>query len=202
MNIYLARHAQKDTSSKNTIEEHYDRNLTNIGLKQAEELAKYMIRFSISKIFSSDMPRAIQTVGAIALKTGATKIYKSKNLREADPCVIPNHPDRDKIKILCWRDWNFKPGLGESYNEGKQRFSNYFWKEIVGKSDDKDNILVITHGRILRLFLSEFLKEGKEAIREPYSYVAVTHLRVNKKSRKLRIIKYKNDSFLPKNLRI
>lgn len=61
MNIYLVRHAQKDTSLKNTTEDHYNRELTEIGLKQAKRLADRLAPCSINKIFSSDMPRAIQT---------------------------------------------------------------------------------------------------------------------------------------------
>jgi len=201
MNIYLVRHAEKDTSAKNTTEEHYNRGLTGVGLSQAERLANQLVRYSINKIFSSDMPRAVQTAEIVASKTGISKIHKSKNLREADPCIIPNHPDRDKIKILCWQKWGFKPEHGESYNEGKQRFSDYFWREIVEKCNDKDNIIVISHGRVLRLFLSEFLKGGKEAIRKPYSYVAITHLVVNKRGKKLKVLNYNDNSFLPQDLR-
>lgn len=202
MNIYLVRHAQKDTSPKKSQEDHYSRELTDIGLKQARMLADQIVSYSINKIFSSDMPRAIQTAEVVASKLGISKIYKSKNLREADPCVIPNHPDRDKIKILCWQDWDFKPDDGESYNEGKQRFSNFFWKKIVKNHDNNDNILVVSHGRVIRLFLSTFLRGGKEAIKNSYYHVAITRVELNKTSKKLKILTYNDNSFLVKELRV
>lgn len=202
MNIYLTRHAQKDTSPKITTEDHYNRELIKIGLEQANKLGSHLTSYSINKIFSSDMPRAIQTAEVVASTLGISHIHKSKDLRETDPCVIPNHPDRNKIKIRCWQDWDFKPENGESYNEGKQRFTDFFWKQIVERYKDDDNILVVSHGRVIRLFLSEFLKGGKEAIKEPYSHVAITHLRVNKKDNKLKILRYNDNSFLAQDLRV
>jgi len=202
MNIYLVRHAQKDTSSKSTQEDHYNRGLTDIGLEQADELANHLASFSISRIFTSDMSRAMTTAEAVASKLGASHIIKDRDLREADPCLIPDHPDRDKIKIQCWKEWDFKPEHGESYNEGKGRFSNYFWSEIVNKNDNNDNILIVSHGRVMRLFLSDYLEDGKEAIKTPYSHVAITHLAVDKKNKEIKIIKYNDNTYLPKKLRI
>jgi len=201
MNIYLVRHAQKDTSSKSTQEDHYNRGLTDVGLKQAEELANHLVSYSIDKIFSSDMPRAIATADTVVLKLKVSNVIKDRDLREADPCVIPNHPDRDKIKIQCWKEWDFKPEHGESYNEGKQRFSNFFWKEIVEKYGEKDNILIVSHGRVIRLFLSDYLEGGKEAIKTPYSHVAITHLKVNKKKKDISILRYNDNVFLSNDLR-
>ncbi|MEK7497343.1 MAG: histidine phosphatase family protein [Patescibacteria group bacterium] len=77
--------------------------------------------------------------------------------------LFKKHPNRAEIKIKCWTDWKFKPENGESYNEGKDRFSKYFWDNIVATNKDEDNILVVSHGRIIRLFLSDFLVGGEEA---------------------------------------
>lgn len=41
MIIYLVRHAQKDTSEKTTSEDHFNRRLTDVGLRQSEYLAQY-----------------------------------------------------------------------------------------------------------------------------------------------------------------
>lgn len=197
MNIYLVRHAQKDTSIKHKKKDDYDRDLTEVGLKQAKELAKYLISYSITKIFSSDMLRAIRTAEIIASYLNLPNIVKNRNLREIDPCIMPNHPDKDKIKLQCLKDWNFKTKLGESYNESKKRFSDYFWSEIA-KYHDKENILVVGHAQVIKLFLSDFLKNGRNIIKEPYSYAAITHLKINKKNMKLKVLVYNDNSFLPK----
>ncbi|MEM3112306.1 MAG: histidine phosphatase family protein [Candidatus Anstonellales archaeon] len=202
MNIYLVRHAQKDTSSKSTQEDHYNRGLTEVGLEQAKELANHLSSYSITKIFTSDMPRAISTAEAIASKLGVSDVIKDRDLREADPCIIPDHPDRDKIKIQCWKEWDFKPENGESYNEGKGRFSDYFWNKIIKNNPDNDNVLIVSHGRVMRLFLSDYLEGGKEAIKTPYSHVAITHLKVNKRSKQIEIIKYNDNTYLPAELRV
>lgn len=202
MNVYLVRHAQKDISPKDTTEAHYNRELTVIGVKQAKELGKYLTSFSINYIFSSDMSRAIQTAQTVADVLKIPHIVSNKDLREADPCIIPNYPDRDMIKIQCWQDWDFKPENGESYNEGKYRFHSYFWKQIVERHDDSDNILIVSHGRVIRLFLSEYLKDGINVIKEPYNHVALTHLEIHKNDHKLEVVSYNDNSFLSQDLRI
>src|SRR5581483_818361 len=198
MNIYLVRHAEKDTSSKNTIEEHYHRNLTGIGLQQAKLLAIELAEYSINKVYSSDMLRAVQTAKAVTDGLHIKQISKSKNLREADPCIVPNLPNRNEVKIKCWADWNFKPENGESYNEGKERFSKYFWNNIVATNEDENNILIVSHGRIIRLFLSDFLEGGEEAIKDKYNHVAITKLIIDKDKKSLKIMKYNDNPYLPK----
>lgn len=202
MNIYLVRHAEKDTTPKNTEELHYNRNLTEIGQKQSQELSKYLSPLKINKIFSSDMLRAKHTSQIVASILCIGKINESRDLREADPCTNPNQPDRDKIKVECWKDWNFKPKQGESYNQGKKRFTEYFWNKLVKRSNNDDNILLVSHGRVIRLFLSGFLKGGKEAIKERYNHVAITHLQINKDTQEVNVISYNDNSYLPEELRI
>jgi len=202
MNIYLTRHAQKDNSQKYNLKDHFNRTLTQVGLKQAKELANYLSQYQINKIFSSNMPRALMTAEEVGSKIGISAVVKSPSLREADPCVIPNHPDRDKIKIQCWQEWGFKPKHGESYNEGEERFSNFFWDEIVESCSDQENILIVSHGRVMRLFLFKFLVDGKKVIKEPYSHVAITHLKIDKQNKELKILRYNDNSFLPEDLRI
>lgn len=203
MKIYLVRHAQKDTSSKDTVKEHYHRGLTDIGLQQAELLAEKLSPYSINKIYSSDMLRAVQTANVVVDELHfESLLQKERNLREADPCIDPNYPNREEVKIKCWSDWNFKPENGESYNEGKDRFSKYFWNNIVAKNDDKDNILVVSHGRVMRLFLSDFLEDGEKSIKEIYKHVAITELFVDKDKKTLKVMKYNDNSYLPDKLKI
>lgn len=202
MNIYLTRHAQKDTSQKQTKEEHIGRELTDFGRKQVGGLVEFIRGMKISKIYSSDMPRALQTAEILSKRLKIPIEDKCSELREVDPCPIPNLPDRDEIKKRCWADWDYKPEKGESYNEGKTRFNTYFWRNIVEKNKDSSNILLVSHGRVIRLFLSEYLKDGEKTIRNKYNYVAITHLKVDKATRKVTICKYNDNSFLQDNLRI
>jgi len=201
MNIYLARHAQKDISDKTSPKDHFNREITSIGKKQAEALGHYFRAKNITKIYCSDMPRDLQTAEIVSNILKVDIVDKSHELREADSCLIPNHPQRDKIKILCWHNWNYKPPHGESYKEGKDRFTRYFKKGIINKLSKDDNVLIISHGRVLRLFLSDYLENGLEAIKPPYKYVAITHLRINSNSRKIKVLSYNDDSYLPNKLR-
>jgi len=199
MKIYLTRHGQKDSGDKKTKEEHFARSLTDLGKRQARSLAEFLKDKNIKNIYTSNMPRAIETSAEISKLLKVNVSDKSAALREADPCTVPGLENRNEIKVACWNDWNLVPEHGESYNQGKQRFSDYFWQKVEDGS--LDNALVVCHGRVLRLFLSDFLEGGREAIKETYNHVALTELEVDPNSRIVEILRYNDNSFLPEELR-
>lgn len=84
MNIYVVRHAQKDTSPKKSIDEHFRREITDIGKQQAISLASHLLTYKINKMYCSDMPRAIQTAETIGkiLKTKGQILSRVKPLTQ------------------------------------------------------------------------------------------------------------------------
>lgn len=200
MKVYFTRHAQKDNSSKFTTEDHFSRNLTMIGIRQSRLLGMQLKEEGITKIVTSNMPRAIKTAEIVAGTLNVEIMDRTSELREADPCLIPNHPDRNEIKKRCWANWDYKSDNGESYDEGRQRFKKYFWG-LIDKVEKKDTVLIVTHGRVLRLFLCEYLENGKEIIKTPYSCAALTLVDVDKYNKKMKILYYNNNDYLPKILR-
>lgn len=73
-NIYLIRHGQDIDNSEGILNGHRDAPLTDLGLGQAETLAKYLVEQEMvfAKIFSSPLKRARKTADIIAnsLKQG------------------------------------------------------------------------------------------------------------------------------------
>lgn len=201
MKVYFTRHAQKDNSAKFSTEDHLSRHLTSVGMQQSKLLGIRLKEEEITKVITSNMPRSIETAEIIASILEVEIINRALELREADPCLIPNHPERDEIKIKCWANWDYKPDHGESYNEGRQRFKKYFW-ELTEKLEEKDKILIVTHGRVLRLFLSEYLENGTEIIKTLYSCAALTLADVDTYNKKMKILYYNDNDYLPEGLRI
>jgi broad specificity phosphatase PhoE len=198
MHIYFVRHGQKDVTKKDTLHEHYHRPLTEIGELQAKKLGEYMKTKHIHKIYSSDMNRAVLTAELANEHIYVPSVIHTSALRETSPVIDINNPDADKIKIKCWYDWDYKVGEAESYNEGKARFERYFYKDIIANAHADDAILIITHGRVLRLFLSDYLPNGKEIIRNIYKHVAITHAIFQ--NNQLNILAYNDQSYLPAEL--
>lgn len=77
MNIFLIRHGEKMYDDKN----HEGLGLTEEGLKQADLLGKRLHKYSIEKIYTSNMKRAIQTAERINKYLGVEIITKPE-LRE------------------------------------------------------------------------------------------------------------------------
>lgn len=199
MKIYLTRHAQKDIGDKDNIEDHYNRSLTEIGVFQAEELGRYLRSKNIEIIYSSCMPRAKQTTEIANKYISCNNILFSDQLNEVDHCKIPNHPQRRIFKKLMQEDWNYVPPFGESCLSGKNRIESYLYDVILKKT--YPCVLVITHGRLLRLLLSAYILETDNILNDKYHSVGISEMDYDSHMDKLTLIKYNSIDYLPLGLR-
>ncbi len=81
MKIYLIRHGQTTGDIEDRFGGDYDDHLTEIGLKQAEELAEKINNQGIKKIYYSPRIRAVETANKVNQITGIP-IEKIDDLRE------------------------------------------------------------------------------------------------------------------------
>ena len=83
MNIYLIRHGESTSDTKNKYDGDYDDHLTDNGLKEAEIIARKLLDSKIQIIFSSSKIRAIETSEILknALKC---KMEVTENINEQD----------------------------------------------------------------------------------------------------------------------
>lgn len=86
LNIYLVRHGQDEDNVAGILNGHRNTPLTDLGLKQAQELAAFIKKqnLSFNKVFSSPLQRAYQT---------ALEITKALDLEE--PEILPELIERD-----------------------------------------------------------------------------------------------------------
>jgi len=66
MKLYLTRHGQTDWNIARRYQGHSNTELNQVGIRQAEQLAKRLSSESIHAIYSSDLSRAMTTANAIA----------------------------------------------------------------------------------------------------------------------------------------
>lgn len=83
--LYLVRHGHYDTGDGPGAGR-----LTPLGRKQARRLARYFEGHPIDRIFSSDVPRAVETAEILAEKLGFDAVTRRRVLREVLPARIPN----------------------------------------------------------------------------------------------------------------
>lgn len=162
MSIFIIRHAQdlpnyRGGWSKN--------GLTELGREQAHRLGKYLLSYKISRIITSDLPRASETADIVneylkvpieynfewreinsGLLSGMSKIQSDEQ--------YPNYYI-EKIGI----DQHFPEG--ESPREFYERITRAFKKlqKSVGKDE---NLALITHGGVIMALFHQF--EGKDWI--------------------------------------
>ena len=79
--IILVRHAQGEGNLKGEFHGQYPSDLTELGIRQAECTAEFLMNTKIDVAFASDIPRAFSTARIIAEKHGVT-VTKEEGLRE------------------------------------------------------------------------------------------------------------------------
>lgn len=121
--LYLIRHGQSAKNVEGRFGGHSQTSLSKLGKKQAQVTAKALAKENISVIYSSDLPRAVQTALPLAEALGL-KVNKTLSLRERDVGVLEgltfdeakqNHPD--DYYALVTRKINHVITKGESYRQ-------------------------------------------------------------------------------------
>ena len=161
MKIYLVRHAE---SERNRGKEH-DK-LSDTGIEQAKRLGLFLKDKHIDQVYCSTMTRTKETL-KFALenfKISTNKIKYVNDIVEQDQGIFMNKPSKEYYyHIMKLKDEgvdlsNYKVGeTGESFldvEKRAQRFIDYLKENY----QNKDHILLVSHGMFLRLFVLRLLK--------------------------------------------
>lgn len=157
--VFLARHGNEPGGFRGGWSSH---GLDSLGEAQALALAEYLLEnqgvYNIKKIYSSDLPRAMQTAQAVTDKLGLPVIEKS-GFREVNNGVLAGMANEEADRLypnLYWKrlGWEEKYPKGESPKDFYGRVSSE-WKSFLEdlKSGD-ENVLLITHGGVIQVILS------------------------------------------------
>lgn len=161
--IYLVRHGETDWNIKGIVQGQSDVPLNDAGIKQAKELAGRLKKIYFDVIYSSDLLRAKRTAEIIA-KEKKLAVLTTKVLRERD---FGDFEGKKADFILAWRK-ALKKGIKSLSDSEKKFLKNKnnqiesdeslmarfipFLREMAVAYPGK-NILIVTHGSILRTFL-------------------------------------------------
>lgn len=156
--IYLTRHGETDWNEKRLIQGHTDIPLNKKGEKQAKELGKELKNINFNVAFSSDLLRAKNTAEIIIAKkkinVGTIKALRERNfgrfegkhlieLRKTFGEVMLITVEKQK-KLQLFDVENDEEIIARLIPFMKKIASNYLGK----------NVLMVTHGGLLRAFLS------------------------------------------------
>lgn len=185
--IFLTRHGETEWNLVHRVQGQSDSPLTPTGIDQAKDLATKLKRIKFSAIFSSDLLRAKRTAEIIALdkelqvKTAqalrerAFGPFEGKTRDEFDQELKKLIDKRDRLSDKQKFSYKLHPQV-ESDEEIVSRLIT-FLREIAVAFRHK-NILVISHGGIIRAFLIHL---GFATYRElpPYSMDNTAYIKLD-----------------------
>jgi len=158
MRIIFVRHGETDWNLEGRVQGNANVPLNRKGLEQAKRVAVRLKNEKIDAIYSSDLERARQTANEIA-KYHKAKVRCSKFLRERKFGELEGMLNSGYKKI---RDesglpkYLYRPPGGENYPDLQKRAEKFL---AAIKKRPGQNILVVSHGGVIRTFISVLTKK-------------------------------------------
>ncbi len=153
MKLYVARHGQTQWNVLNKVCGRTDVALTDLGMEQAEELARHVKDLPIDRIISSPMLRANQTAAPAARELGLS-IEVDNRLIEQDYGIYEGVSRRDQNFLANKRHFAFRYPGGESMMDVAYRV--YSLLEELKRDQDSRGILLVCHGGVCRVIRTYF----------------------------------------------
>lgn len=139
-----------------------DAPLSDFGRKTVKQTAAWFKPLKIDKLYTSDLPRAVETAQMISKVTN-NKVEPDKRLRPLDVGYLTAQlitPEGKKVLEESHRNKDEPIPGGESYNDFIDRYTDIL-PDLLKESKDK-NVVVVTHHRNLlalpHLFFGKPLK--------------------------------------------
>lgn len=157
MQIIIVRHCQTLANRKRMCQQQIIGSLSTQGKKQSKKLALALKNEKIDIIYSSDSERTLETAKEIT-KFHRVPLIIDKSIREKNLGEFIGKSRAEfygAVKKSGIPRIKFRPKGGESYEDILKR-AEKFVKRILRKKDR--NILIITHGGMVKMFTSILLK--------------------------------------------
>jgi probable phosphoglycerate mutase len=161
MALLLIRHGETDFNTKRVVQ-FPDTPLGEHGLRQAQQLARSLVRRSIGLVLTSDYMRARTTAETVARLTGA-ELIESAHLRERNFGDIRGTPYAELGELDIYAPQYTPPG-GESWEVFDARV-DVAWDDIVRRAAQiSGDLVIVTHGLVLRSLFARTLDLGGHMI--------------------------------------
>jgi broad specificity phosphatase PhoE len=150
--VYLARHGQSDWNAAGRWQGHADRPLTELGLRQAADLAVALADVPLDAVYSSDLRRARETAEAVAAPRGLA-VHTLPELREVDVgswsgLTRAEAKERFPQGFRRWTDGGHGWQDGEPYDRMAERVVAVVRR--IAAEHEGGSVLVVAHGGPVR----------------------------------------------------
>jgi broad specificity phosphatase PhoE len=198
--IFLVRHGEStDNEAGDRFSGITDCDLTEKGIKQAEEVGKKLQLEHIEYIYTSPMKRAIETARKIQLQAGGALVI-DRRLREIDYGDWEGLTRQEVFQKWpeLYNKWKqdpvtFYPHNAERPQLALERIIN-FWDDLRTKLilENIKVVVIVSHKSILRLLISYLKNEPLKKYREHLSFnCSITKVILNKQGDNAQVV-YEN----------
>jgi len=184
MKIYFARHGESLANTLNIISNRdLPHGFTENGHYQARRLADTLAKYPITHLFSSPLPRAMETGQIIGGRLGLA-VTASAALKEYDCGVCEGRSDE-----AAWQGWqslfndwyefqryDVKIDGGESFHDIRRRFTSFIDDLMELYSDTQAEIVCISHGGIYCMMLPLVVNNIGRSLISRYGFQPATFL--------------------------
>lgn len=153
--FFFVRHGQTDHNVQKILQGHLDIDLNDKGREQAILVGNAFSKIDLDAIISSDLIRCQNTASEITKRQPKdVKVTLTKNFRESNMGEVEGMYLKD---ALAKYGPNFR-ALGEGPVNFKQRVMSE-WKNALKQHANDKNVLVCTHGGVLRMFFNTLYEQ-------------------------------------------
>ena len=150
--VIIVRHGETQWNTRGIRQGHFDSELTEKGVAQAQALGRRLARERFTALYSSDLGRAVQTAQIIAAITGHSVVTDAR-LREAHRGIF-HGLSGDEIKEKFPEQYRLYQSLGPHYvipggeSTVQQVERNVACLNELRKKHFGQTIVVVTHGAV------------------------------------------------------
>jgi 2,3-bisphosphoglycerate-dependent phosphoglycerate mutase len=162
LELIIVRHGQSEGNRDRVFTGHGPSPLTERGREEARAVALRIADKPVDALFSSDLPRALQTAEPIAERTGIP-IIQDPALREKHfgdltgmsfAELEAKHPD--VWRGLLARDPQFRPPGGESHADCRARVGGFLTRLFETRASGR--VVLVTHGVAINHLLYSLMR--------------------------------------------
>jgi len=163
LKITLIRHAEVDEAFHKRYNGHIDIGLSKKGHESSKKLADHFNNLHFDKVFCSDLIRAKESLKNFSQAKDAVYTYKlrEKSWGRHEGLSFDEIVARDGIVYKDFLQW-INALDGEDYESYANRVKEFFLEYVP--SLKKENILVVTHAGVIRVFIGIILNLSLEEV--------------------------------------
>ncbi len=154
MAIYLVRHGES-VSNAARIVQLPDVRLSAAGVAQAERLGRRLGDTGITRILSSDLPRATMTADALQRATGAP-VTLDAGLQERNYGAVRGTPYASLCVDIFAAD--YEPPGGETWAAFHARVDGAWARVLAAAAQTSGSLAVVTHGLVCQAVMERHLE--------------------------------------------